>query len=88
MGSGINVHYYPYFDAKTKGVKFAEMLATFKQLPAKSIILMHPCCHNPTGSDLTPQQWDQITEVAKARRLIPFLDIAYQGHGCPNIERR
>lgn len=40
---------------------------------------MHPCCHNPTGSDLTPQQWDQITEVAKARRLIPFLDIAYQG---------
>ncbi|QLK87764.1 aspartate/tyrosine/aromatic aminotransferase [Arsenophonus endosymbiont of Aphis craccivora] len=79
MGSGINVHYYPYFDAETKGIKFAEMLATFKQLPEKSIILMHPCCHNPTGSDLTPQQWDQITKVAKERRLIPFLDMAYQG---------
>lgn len=55
------------------------MLATFKQLPAKSIILLHPCCHNPTGSDLTPQQWDQVTEVAKVRHLIPFLDMAYQG---------
>lgn len=79
MGSGINVHYCPYFDAETKGIKFAEMLATFKQLPEKNIILMHPCCHNPTGSDLTPQQWDQITKVAKERRLIPFLDMAYQG---------
>ncbi|MEY0600381.1 aminotransferase class I/II-fold pyridoxal phosphate-dependent enzyme, partial [Providencia alcalifaciens] len=78
-GAGTKVHYYPYFDEKTKGVKFDEMLATFKQLPANSIILMHPCCHNPTGSDLTPAQWDEVTKVALDRKLIPFLDIAYQG---------
>ncbi len=78
-GAGTKVHYYPYFDEKTKGVKFDEMLATFNSLPANSIILMHPCCHNPTGSDLTPSQWDQVTKVAKDRQLIPFLDIAYQG---------
>lgn len=78
-GAGTKVHYYPYFDEKTKGVKFDEMLATFKTLPANSIILMHPCCHNPTGSDLTPAQWDEVTQVVKAQKLIPFLDIAYQG---------
>ncbi|OKP02639.1 amino acid aminotransferase [Xenorhabdus eapokensis] len=78
-GAGIKVNYYPYFDDKTKGVKFDEMLATFKQLPPKSIILMHPCCHNPTGSDLTNEQWDKVVQVAKERELLPFLDIAYQG---------
>ncbi|PHM38413.1 aromatic amino acid aminotransferase [Xenorhabdus mauleonii] len=78
-GAGVKVNYYPYFDDKTKGVKFDEMLETFKKLPAKSIILMHPCCHNPTGSDLTHEQWDQVIQVAKERELIPFLDIAYQG---------
>ncbi|CCW31679.1 amino acid aminotransferase [Xenorhabdus nematophila] len=78
-GAGIKVNYYPYFDDKTKGVKFDDMLSTFKQLPAKSIILMHPCCHNPTGSDLTNEQWDQVVQVAKERELLPFLDIAYQG---------
>ncbi|WP_340618284.1 amino acid aminotransferase [Xenorhabdus entomophaga] len=78
-GAGIKVNYYPYFDDKTKGVKFDEMLATFKQLPAKSIILLHPCCHNPTGSDLNNDQWDQVVQVAKEKGLIPFLDIAYQG---------
>ncbi|PHM49065.1 amino acid aminotransferase [Xenorhabdus miraniensis] len=78
-GAGIKVNYYPYFDDKTKGVKFDEMLATFKQLPAKSIILIHPCCHNPTGSDLNNDQWDQVVQVAKEKGLIPFLDIAYQG---------
>ncbi|CAM3755367.1 amino acid aminotransferase [Xenorhabdus thuongxuanensis] len=78
-GAGIKVNYYPYFDDKTKGVKFDEMLATFKQLPPKSIILMHPCCHNPTGSDLTNEQWEQVVQIAKERELLPFLDIAYQG---------
>lgn len=78
-GAGTKVHYYPYFDEKTKGVKFDEMLATFKKLPENSIILMHPCCHNPTGSDLTPAQWDEVTKVALEHKLIPFLDIAYQG---------
>ncbi|MDX7990867.1 amino acid aminotransferase [Xenorhabdus littoralis] len=78
-GAGIKVNYYPYFDNKTKGVKFDEMLAKLKQLPAKSIILMHPCCHNPTGSDLTNDQWDQVVQVTEERELIPFFDIAYQG---------
>ncbi|MDX7988399.1 aspartate/tyrosine/aromatic aminotransferase [Xenorhabdus sp. 12] len=78
-GAGFKVNYYPYFDDKTKGVKFDEMLETFKKLPVKSIILMHPCCHNPTGSDLTHEQWKQVIQVAKERELIPFLDIAYQG---------
>ena len=80
-GAGFKTHYYPYFDPQTKGVKFDEMLATFETLPEKSIILLHPCCHNPTGSDLTPEQWDKVTSVVKKRGLIPFLDIAYQGFG-------
>ncbi|MBD2782024.1 amino acid aminotransferase [Xenorhabdus szentirmaii] len=78
-GAGIKVNYYPYFDNETKGVKFNEMLAKLQQLPAKSIILMHPCCHNPTGSDLTHDQWDQVVQVVEERKLIPFFDIAYQG---------
>ncbi|NHB61379.1 amino acid aminotransferase [Photorhabdus sp. RW14-46] len=78
-GAGIKVNYYPYFDTQTKGVKFSEMLETFRKLPAKSIIVMHPCCHNPTGSDLTYDQWDQVVQIVKERELLPFLDIAYQG---------
>ncbi|WP_118986597.1 amino acid aminotransferase [Photorhabdus sp. CRCIA-P01] len=80
-GAGIKVNYYPYFDTQTKGVKFNEMLETFRKLPAKSIIVMHPCCHNPTGSDLTYDQWDQVVQIVKERELLPFLDIAYQGLG-------
>ncbi|NHB88904.1 aromatic amino acid transaminase [Photorhabdus tasmaniensis] len=78
-GAGIKVNYYPYFDTQTKGVKFNEMLETFRKLPAKSIIVMHPCCHNPTGSDLTYDQWDQVVQIVKERELLPFLDLAYQG---------
>ncbi|MCE1685481.1 aminotransferase class I/II-fold pyridoxal phosphate-dependent enzyme, partial [Enterobacter hormaechei] len=66
-GAGIKVNYYPYFDTQTKGVKFSEMLETFRKLPAKSIIVMHPCCHNPTGSDLTYDQWDQVVQIVKER---------------------
>lgn len=80
-GAGFKVHSYPYFDAESLGVNFDAMLATLQQLPAKSIVLLHPCCHNPTGSDLLPAQWDRVIEVAKQRELIPFLDIAYQGFG-------
>lgn len=85
-GAGFKVNTYPYFDAKTRGVKFDEMLATLQQLPAHSIVLLHPCCHNPTGSDLTDAQWDRVIEVAQARELIPFLDIAYQGFGAGMVE--
>lgn len=80
-GAGINSHFYPYFDAQTGSVDFTGMTDTLAQLPAKSIVLLHPCCHNPTGADLTPEQWDQVIEILKARELIPFLDIAYQGFG-------
>ena len=80
-GAGINSHFYRYFDASTNGVDFEGMLADLNNIPAKGIVLLHPCCHNPTGADLTPTQWDRVIEVLKARDLIPFLDIAYQGFG-------
>ena len=80
-GAGFNVHTYPYFDEATRGVNFDAMLSSLKQLPARSIVLLHPCCHNPTGADLTHAQWDEIIEVLISRDLIPFLDIAYQGFG-------
>lgn len=62
-------------------MRFNDLLATLKTLPARSIVLLHPCCHNPTGADLTNDQWDSVIEILKARELIPFLDIAYQGFG-------
>ena len=80
-GAGIHSHFYPYFDAATNGVNVAEMLEKLSKLPAKSIVLLHPCCHNPTGADLTPAEWDQVIDVLKKQDLIPFLDIAYQGFG-------
>jgi aromatic-amino-acid transaminase len=72
---------YPYFDNATRGVDFSGMLNSLKQLPPRSIVLLHPCCHNPTGADLTNAQWDEVIEVLISRDLIPFLDIAYQGFG-------
>lgn len=80
-GAGFKVHTYPYFDADSLGVKFDAMLSVLQQLPAQSIVLLHPCCHNPTGSDLTNEQWDRVIEVLISRELIPFMDIAYQGFG-------
>ncbi len=80
-GAGIHSHFYPYFDAATNGVNVAAMLEKLSSLPAKSIVLLHPCCHNPTGADLTPAEWDQVIAVLKKQDLIPFLDIAYQGFG-------
>ncbi|MCU4413409.1 aspartate/tyrosine/aromatic aminotransferase [Acinetobacter sp. WU_MDCI_Axc73] len=80
-GAGFKTHFYPYFDAQTGGVNFEGMLSSLKQLPEHSIVLLHPCCHNPTGADLNPAQWDQVIDVLKNRNLIPFLDIAYQGFG-------
>lgn len=80
-GAGFEVHTYPWFDRATRGVNFPAMLAALQQLPPRSIVLLHPCCHNPTGADLTPEQWDRVIEVLIGRELIPFLDIAYQGFG-------
>ncbi|MGY6229060.1 aromatic amino acid transaminase [Enterobacter asburiae] len=80
-GAGFNVATYPWFDSETNGVRIEALLEKLNTLPARSIVLLHPCCHNPTGADLTNAQWDAVIEVLKARDLIPFLDIAYQGFG-------
>ena len=80
-GAGLTVNTYPYYDPATGGLKFTEMLATLRGLPAKSIVLLHACCHNPTGVDLTRAQWDALIPVLRERQLIPYLDLAYQGFG-------
>ena len=80
-GAGIHTHYYPYYDESTQQVNFPAMLESLKNLPAQSIVLLHPCCHNPTGADLTSYEWDQLISVLKNQSLIPFLDMAYQGFG-------
>lgn len=80
-GAGIKVNTYPYYDPATCGLRFDAMLAALKTLSAKSIVLLHPCCHNPTGVDLNPAQWRQVIATVAERDLIPFLDIAYQGFG-------
>ena len=80
-GAGLAVHTYPYYDAQTGGLRFAEMLATLQSLPPRSIVLLHACCHNPTGVDLSAAQWDELIPVIQSRQLIPYLDIAYQGFG-------
>ncbi|MDO4906612.1 amino acid aminotransferase [Neisseria sp.] len=80
-GAGFEVGTYPYYDSETGGVKFEEMLAFFLSLPEHSVLVLHPCCHNPTGVDLTPAQWDAVLEIVQTRKLIPFMDIAYQGFG-------
>ena len=79
--AGFEVENYPYYDAKNHGIDFAAMLAAFSRAPAGCIIVLHACCHNPTGYDLSPAQWDQVVEVIKNGRLVPFLDLAYQGFG-------
>jgi aromatic-amino-acid transaminase len=79
--AGFEVGTYPYYDAATRGVNFEGMLAALKVAPAKTIVVLHACCHNPTGADLDAEQWKQVAETVKARDLVPFLDIAYQGFG-------
>ena len=80
-GSGFTVNAYPYYDPATGGLRFDDMLACLKGLPARSIVLLHACCHNPTGVDLTPAQWDALIPVLRERELLPYLDLAYQGFG-------
>jgi aromatic-amino-acid transaminase len=80
-GAGFRVHGYPYYDPATHGLAFDAMLAALDAIPAGNVVVLHACCHNPTGYDLTPAQWDQVVATAKARKLVPFLDMAYQGFG-------
>jgi aromatic-amino-acid transaminase len=80
-GAGFTVRSYPYYDAEKKGIDFDGMLAALKAAPAGTIVVLHACCHNPTGYDITPVQWTQVVAAVKDRGLVPFLDMAYQGFG-------
>jgi aromatic-amino-acid transaminase len=77
--AGFSVREYRYFDAQTGGVDFAGMIADLEAAPAHSIIVLHACCHNPTGADLTEAQWQTVVEICQTKALVPFLDMAYQG---------
>jgi len=77
--AGFKVNTYPYYDASTNGVDFDGMTGTLQKLPAGAIVVLHACCHNPTGVDLSPAQWERVIEIVNSRRLVPLLDIAYQG---------
>lgn len=79
--SDVEVAKYPYYDPATGGVKFDEMVDCLNGLNKNDVVLLHPCCHNPTGVDLTREQWDTVLQVVEAKGLIPFMDIAYQGFG-------
>jgi aromatic-amino-acid transaminase len=80
-GAGFTVNAYPYYDSATRGLDLAGMLAALKRIDPGSVVLLHACCHNPTGVDPTPAQWKEIIEVVRARGLVPFVDLAYQGFG-------
>ena len=79
--AGFVVESYPYYDAATRGIDFAGMLAALNAAPAGTVVVLHACCHNPTGYDITAGQWDEVIAAVKARNLVPFLDLAYQGFG-------
>jgi aromatic-amino-acid transaminase len=79
--AGFQVDTYPYYDAATRSVNFAAMAAALGQAAPGTIVVLHACCHNPTGYDITAAQWDEVVATVKARRLVAFLDMAYQGFG-------
>ena len=82
--AGFEVGEYPYYDAGLRhegGIDFAAMRNALQAAPAGAVVVLHACCHNPTGYDLTPAQWDELVALVKARSLVPFLDMAYQGFG-------
>jgi aromatic-amino-acid transaminase len=79
--AGFTVESYPYYDAAARGVNFQGMLDALNAAAAGTIVVLHACCHNPTGYDITAAQWDQVIAAVKSRQLVPFLDMAYQGFG-------
>lgn len=79
--AGFTVTTYTYYDPKTHGLDFGGMITSLKGTPDRSIVLLHACCHNPTGVDLTHQQWEEVVALCKAKQFVPFLDLAYQGFG-------
>ena len=80
-GAGVAVHTYPYYDAASGGLRLDAMLDTLRALPPRSVVLLHACCHNPTGVDLSRAQWEALIPVLRERELLPYLDLAYQGYG-------
>jgi len=79
--SGLRLERYPYYDAVAHGLRVEAMLERLDRAAAGDVVLVHACCHNPSGADLAPDQWRQLIEVLQRRRLVPFLDLAYQGFG-------
>ncbi|MEY3971150.1 MAG: hypothetical protein RLZZ80_848 [Pseudomonadota bacterium] len=79
--AGFDVLHYSYYDPSTRGVDFDGMVKSLSSMAPGTIVVLHACCHNPTGADLTPAQWDQIIALTAAKGLVPFLDMAYQGFG-------
>ncbi|RDV27356.1 aspartate/tyrosine/aromatic aminotransferase [Alteromonas aestuariivivens] len=79
--AGLALETYPYFDKATAGIRFDAMMETLKQTQKGDVVLLHGCCHNPTGADLTKEQWNAILELAKEREFLPFIDVAYLGFG-------
>lgn len=79
--AGFPIKEYPYYDAAGKGLRFDDLLATLNQVPAGDVVLLHACCHNPSGVDPDEDQWQKIAAVAADRGWLPFLDFAYQGLG-------
>ncbi len=79
--AGFKVNAYPYYDPATRGLDFAGMVSALERVPAGAIVVLHACCHNPTGVDPSPEQWARIRETVRARGQVPFVDLAYQGFG-------
>lgn len=79
--AGVNVKEFPYYDRKSNTIQFDAMMSALKSLPKGSVVLLHGCCHNPTGADLSKQQWNEVADLMASSGLIPFIDVAYQGFG-------
>lgn len=79
--AGLALHTYPYFDKETASIKFDEMMECLSKASADDVVLLHACCHNPTGADLSKEQWQEVAALAQKVGFLPFVDIAYQGFG-------
>ncbi len=79
--SGFKLHLFSYYDMQRHQLNFQSILETLQKIPSRSVVLLHGCCHNPTGADPTPQEWEKIADILRQRELLPFFDFAYQGFG-------
>lgn len=84
--AGFDVSTYPYYDAQARGIRFDAMLESLNRAGPDDVVVLHACCHNPTGYDLSPEQWSQVVASARTRGWVPFLDLAYQGFGQGIVE--